>query len=526
MNSALRSLPIGLLAATTLAHGQADPAAIQKIVEEGKNRSQVMKHLYEITHKIGPRLTGSPQLSKAEEWAMRKFREYGCTNVHLDKWGDIPVGFERGKRQIGRMVSPFESDFQFTTMNWTPGTDGLVRAEVVFAPKTMDEFNAQKDNLKGKWLLSTRAASMRGPQRDPAALALDKAISESGIHGRIFGARDERVHSSGNWRDKSYEKRPTDVEIIVRKSDFDRMSRNIEFGRKPVVEFDIENRWIKGPLPQYNVVADLKGTEKPDEMVIICGHLDSWNSPGSQGTSDNATGVVTAIEAARILHKAGIKPKRTIRFILWGGEEQGLLGSRAYVQKHKDTLGKISAVLNDDGGTNYQGGYTGIATMKAMMEEAFAPTVAAFPDLPMQFVTVPNMPASGSSDHAPFNWEGVPGFFTIERGRADYGFVWHTQNDRFEYAIPEYLVQSSTNHALVSYYLANAPTLLPRGPKPPPRTTRLNLDHDEAVGSDHMYEDPSAHMKANHDHEDDYILEFRHRLRWMYRTFTSSVAQR
>jgi hypothetical protein len=268
---------------------------------------------------------------------------------------------------------------------------------------------------------------------------------------------------------------------------------------------------VPGPIPQYNVVADLKGSEKPDEMVIVCGHFDSWNSPGSQGALDNGNGACVAMEAARILSAAKVKPKRTIRFVLWSGEEQGLLGSRGYVETHKAEMDKVSVVLNDDGGTNYQGGYAGIAAMKPVMEAAFAPTVAAFPTMPMSFDVVAEMPQGGSSDHAPFNWVGVPGFFTKETGRSDYGYAWHTQNDRFELAIPEYMVQSSTNHAIVSYNIANLDGLLPRDKKPAPRVA-MRLDHAMAVGADHLYEDP-----RNHDHEDDWALEQADRLARMTR---------
>jgi hypothetical protein len=491
--------------ATATAHGQADPATVERIVDIGKNRNQVMRTLKSLTD-IGPRLTGSPKLRRAQDWAMGQFRRYGLKNVRLEKWGDVPVGFERGNRQMGRMVSPFVSEIGYTTQCWMPGTKGKVLAEAVLAPKDAAEATARAADLKGKWVVMTTPSTMRGPAANTEELR--KALGEAGVAGIVFGAADERVHSSGNWRDKTFEKRPTTVEILVRKSDHDRILRNIHLGRRPTLEFDIENKWFRGPIDQYNVVADLVGTEKPDEMVIVCGHLDSWNSPGSQGTCDNGTGSSVALEAARILSAAKARPKRTIRFVLWSGEEQGLLGSRGYVITHKDELDKISAVLNDDGGTNYQGGYVGIETMRPMMEAAFAPTQRAFPTLEMKFNVVAAMPQGGSSDHAPFNWEGVPGFFTIESGKADYGRVWHTQFDQYKEAIPEYLIQSSTNHAVVAYSLANAPTMLPRGPKPPPRPQTVNLNHNEAIGADHMFQD--------HDHSDDYWLDKIDRMpRWI-----------
>ena len=336
------------------------------------------------------------------------------------------------------------------------------------APQTMADFERDKARLKGAWVIEYAGTGMRGPTKveDPE---IKKALNDLGIAGRIFGTQDERVWSHGTYKDKTIDKHPTDVQIVVSRPDYDRIVRNIRFGRKTVLEFQAENKWFKGPIPQYNVVAEIKGTEKPDEVVIVCGHLDSWNSPGSQGANDNGTGTVTAMEAARILEAAHARPKRTIRFILWSGEEQGLLGSLGYVKAHEAEWDKISAVLNDDEGSNYQSGYWGYAVMKPMLEQAYAPTVKAFPNMPQHFDVYSNMANDGGSDQAPFNYVGIPGLSCRQAGKQNYGHVWHTQFDRYEEAIPEYLVQASTNHAVVSFNLASADTLLPRGPKPPPR---------------------------------------------------------
>ncbi len=453
---------------TSLAYSQGEPSTLDRIIDQGKNHSQVVQRLHELCFDIGPRVTGSPKLEKAQAWAMSKFKSWGLTNIHLEKWGEVPVGFERGDRQVGRMVEPFAAPISFTTMNWTPGTNGLVRADAVLAPETLADFERDKAKLKGAWVVCYGGTGMRGPTKveDPA---IRKALNDLGIAGRIYGTQDERVWSHGTYKDKTFEKRPTEVQVVVSKPDYDRIVRNIRFGRKTTLEFDAENKWFKGPIPQYNVVAEIRGTEKPDEVVIVCGHLDSWNSPGSQGANDNGTGSVEAIEAARILAAAHAQPKRTIRFILWSGEEQGILGSQAYVKAHEAELDKISAVLNDDDGSNYQSGYWGYEVMKPMLVRAYGPTVKAFPDKPQHFDVYSNMANDGGSDQAPFNWVGVPGLSVRQAGKQNYSHVWHTQFDRFEEAIPEYLVQSATNHAVVSYNLACAETLLPRGPKPAPK---------------------------------------------------------
>ena len=491
----------------SLAPAQSGPSVADatRIIDEGKNHNRVMSTLRGLTN-IGPRLTGSPQLARAQRWAMDQFKRSGCQNVHLEKWGETPFGFERGPRQVGRMVTPFVSNFQFSTPNYAPGTHGLVRGPAVKMPADLAAVTAQKESLKGAWVIMPKFVGVRGPGE--ANSELDLAADAAGIAGRIYGEEKELVHSHGNWRGKSFDKPPTQVQVVVRRSDYNRITRNIDFGRHPQVEIDAENKWYRDPVPQYNVVAEIPGTDLKDEVVVICGHLDSWNSPGSQGACDNGTGSSVTIEAARILRAAKVQPRRTIRFILWSGEEQGLLGSRGYVETHKDELGKIVAVLNDDGGSGYQAGYHGIAAQKPILEAAFAPTVAAFPNMPQTFTVVPSYDGGGSSDHAPFAWAGVPAYFTVEGGsKADYGYVWHTQNDRYEAAVPEYLVQSSTNHAVVAFYLATINEQLPRFE---PKATAIDLNHSLAVGADHMYEDPKIH--AMHDHTDDYVLELADRL--------------
>ncbi len=469
------SLFIAFFASQALAQeapvDQRDPIITQRIVQEGKYHSGIMQILKELTDN-GPRLTSSSGLERAEQWALAKFRSYGLSNVHLEKWGEYPVGFDRGKCS-GAMVAPIARDFEFTTQSWTEGTHGRKQGQAVYAPTTMDEFNKAKSSLKGAWVIyksaPPRPPRLRPGETPPAPTAEEKAaadlrtaIAGAGILGAVYPSRNELCVTSGSYRDKTFDKHPMDVQIMIRKSDMDAIDKYLGAGKAVTLAFDINHSFRPGPISNYNVVADLPGSDKPDEMVIVSGHLDSWDGPGSQGALDNGVGTSTTVEAARILAAVHARPRRTIRFILWTGEEQGLFGSQGYVRDHKADLDKISAVLVDDGGTNYQGGYVGLASQQAMMEQAFAPMNLAFPDMPEKFVAGASMPRGGGSDHASFNAVGVPGFFTIETGRSNYQLVHHTQNDRFDMAIPEYLVQSGTNHACVSYYLACAPAMLPR----------------------------------------------------------------
>ena len=455
------TLPIALLALLPTSP-TTESATIDAMIREGKDRSQVMTKLTELCTKFGPRLTGSPRLEKAQKWALAEFRGLGLKNVHLDEWGEVPVGFDRGDANSARLITPDRSeDLVFTTPCWTNGTKGKVKAEAVLLPDTEEEVERAKGTLAGKWVvIATPTAPLpRGRRTEDPRLKLLDTLPIAGI---VRGSRDERVLTGGTWTGKTYADHPGVPQILVRKSEYDKIAYEIENRQRPVLEISADNRWYPGPVKQYNVVADLVGSEKPDEIVIVSGHFDSWNGPGSQGCCDNGTGSMTALEAARILTKVGAKPKRTIRFILWSGEEQGLYGSRGYVKNHPDELPKISAVIVDDGGTNYHGGFVGIAAQKAIMEAAFAPVAAAFPSMPMEFRTGERMPKGGGSDHASFNAVGVPGFFTLETGVSNYTYLHHTQHDNLSQAIPAYLVQSSVDHAVVAYSLANLPDLLPR----------------------------------------------------------------
>lgn len=499
-----------------------DKATIDRIIDEGKNRSRVMAHLEHLTKKIGARLTGSAAAEKANRWCADQYNAWGLTNVQVEEWGTIPVRFDRGP-SVGRIVSAAAPDdgsrgdagwktvreLEFTTSAWSPGTNGLVRGHVVAMPASEAEYTAAKESLKGAWVLMPNEegtgmrrggaagaryrAAMEARTKvaeegiDPASLTWEDRMLFDGINGFISSSQDERVWTGAapDWRKLDPERLPVDVFITVRGSDYDYIKSGMEEGKDFKVEFDLKNQFTTGPISCYNTIAEIRGTEKPDEIIIISAHLDSWNGPGSEGCTDNGTGSSVTLEAARILSAVGAQPKRTIRFAHWTGEEQGLLGSRGYVEKHKDELTKtVSACFVDDGGTNYEGGLKAIAEMVPMLAAATAPVNSAFPELKVNVQTVRRMPRGGASDHAAFNAVGIPGFFWDEVGRADYGYGWHTQHDTLELAIPEYLVQSATCAAITAYNLACADTLLPRqAPLPPgaeeeerPRRRRPNAE--------------------------------------------------
>lgn len=272
------------------------------------------------------------------------------------------------------------------------------------------------------------------------------------------GRRPELITTGGRWP-ASMADIPTTPAIKLLKEQYDAIKERLADGQDVVLEFDIRNHFKPGPVTYYNVIADIPGTEFPDEYVIIGGHIDSWD--GATGTVDNGTGVSTTLEAARILMAAGAKPRRTIRFMVWGGEEQGLLGSRHYVENNPDLMPKISCCIVHDGGTNYLGGIAGVKSQLDDFNKIFAPLINLNPDLPFE-VTETQALRGGGSDHASFLRAGVPGFFWRQRGRANYTFAHHTQHDTYEEAIPEYQRHSSIVVAIGALGIANLDHLLSR----------------------------------------------------------------
>lgn len=468
---------------TSNAHAQGAPEVVQSLIEEGTERSQVWSTLEDLCLNIGPRLTGSAGLERASVWARGRFQDYGLSNAHLWKWGEVPVRFDRGPSSV-KMVAPDELDFEFTTRAWAPGTDGPMRGRVVKMPTTREELEAVRADLPGAWILenaSARRRRMRDQSREEredgrkAREEIAEAIEAAGIAGKLQPSRNDQVVTGGvrNWLDLTMDTLPTERAIAIRKKDAEAIEERLAEGAVVELEADLVHWFTEGPFPVFDVIAEIPGTEFPDEVVIISAHLDSWNGPGSQGCQDNGTGATVMVEAARILAAVGVQPRRTIRVCLWSGEEQGLHGSRKYAEWLRDTgqMDGVSACFVDDGGTGYQGGLVCTEAMEPMLSTAIAAVNERFPEMPISVSVQDKMPSGGSSDHASFNRLGVPGFYWTEKGLTgrearDYRFVWHTQNDTTRYAVEDNLVQSAVCSAVTAYNLAMADTILPRYVEP------------------------------------------------------------
>ncbi|MEO6710925.1 MAG: M20/M25/M40 family metallo-hydrolase [Planctomycetota bacterium] len=498
---ALTLLPI-LTSALGFALPQSGDAA--KIIELGRSDSRVMEHLDHLANRIGPRLTGSDGLQNACVWTREQFESFGLKNCRLEQWGEFPVGFNRGPA-TGRMVTPEQKELHFGTNAWTAGTSGPVLGLALLAPTNDEELTKVRSKLKGAWIIApaaparpergpaspvasgadganraggaagsrpaaggtTEAGAARGPGAGGSANPpvdrefrdkLDKLYESEGIAGTIRAGRGDLILTGGNSK-VAFDKLPTRPSITLLAAEHKEICERLKAGDEVKLEFDIRNWFEKGPIALNNVIAEIPGSEKPDEVVIVGGHIDSWD--GATGTTDNGTGCATTMEAARLLVKSGVKPKRTIRFMLWSGEEQGLLGSAAYVKAHKAEMAKISAVLVHDGGTNYCAGITATPPMVKPFEAIFAPVIALDSELPFKVSEVKGL-SGGGSDHSSFLSADVPGFFWSQRGKANYNHTHHTQFDTYDQAIPLYQQNSAIVIAVGALGIANLPELLSR----------------------------------------------------------------
>jgi hypothetical protein len=500
---------IGLSGPSLVGAGDKDSAKVkslevERIVSVGHEDSQVMDHLDWLCNRIGPRLTGSDNLTNACEWVRDRFASYGIANARLESWGEFPVGFNRGP-WFGRVIQPEAKALEFMTMAWSAGTKGAVRGKAVLAPKDKKELDEAKakGTIAGAWVLLPRPGQS-GPRPDPAFLrSLRKELEGAKPAGIVAPSSSDLLVTSGVQR-IAWDKLPTVPAVTLLRKQFEEIVGWLKEGKTVTLEFDIRNHFKKGPVKLYNVIADIPGAELPDEFVIVGGHIDSWD--GATGATDNGTGVATTLEAARILTKAGVKPKRTIRFMLWSGEEQGLLGSAAYVKAHKDLTPKISAVLVHDGGTNYLSGIGATEAIVSDFEQVFAPIKELDKKYPFEVRKVPGL-FGGGSDHASFLAANVPGFFWRQAGSARYQRTHHTQYDTFDAAIPEYQKHSSLVVALAACRIANLDHLLSREKLRAPGSTAnrrmLGVQLDEMTVVE--VEDDSAGQKGGMKEGDEIL---------------------
>src|SRR5216684_6080 len=461
-------------------------AADVQILSEIRDHSQAMENLEYLSDEIGARLTGSPQLKQANDWTAAKFREYGLSDVHLEPW-TIAHSWTRGTARA-RIVSPVEHPLTIAAAGWSPGTSGALRGPVVyFDAKTKDDFGKFHGKLKGAIVIyqepeilsppkpqNPNAEMIRPMQTPPPVKGEPPAPSPFAALQEAARARNEFFKQEGVAAVLRDSNKPHGLlnmtgiggekfEIgaiptaFVTGEGYRMLFRMLKHG-KVEVETEMSNSFSDKPVDVYNTVAEIRGSEKPDEVVLLGAHLDSWDL--GTGTTDNGTGSMVVLEAARALAKLNLKPKRTIRFVLFSGEEEGLVGSKMYVDAHKNELEKISGVLVHDTGTgrvltlglhdNYQD--------REIVDKVLAPLRALK-------LLEPSMLRQFGTDHASFNDVGVPGFWVIQDG-AEYSKTHHSQSDTFDKAWKDDLNEGAQVLAAWAYNTAPLPEMLPRRPLP------------------------------------------------------------
>jgi carboxypeptidase Q len=481
-------LVVLIAAAPLAAQSSVDTSGAGALIDQAMNHSQVMQNLEHLSDVIGARLSGSPAMRRANDWTAQQFRSYGLSAA-LEPY-TFGVTWARGTASF-RLLAPFQRAVTAHSWAWTQGTGGrtLSGPVVLTDVSTPESLAVYRDKVKGAWVLPRAPFPIWNPDgppmsaKDSAELdakiklrsSLSADTSASAVAARrqyqldlpymlkAAGALGTLVDGSKEFGLMTMSGSPTRVaplpSVVIAHEDYALLARLIGSGVTPRVQGRVENQLGKTPVQQWNTVAELKGSDRPGEVVILGAHLDSWDL--GTGTTDNGTGSMVVLEAARALAQSGLKPKRTIRFILFSGEEEGLLGSRAYAEAHAAQADSIQAVLVLDNGTGAVKGQAlqGRKDLEGLWKQLLAPVATLNAD------SVRDANKNGT-DHLSFLPYGVPGFNfdQLERG---YNHTHHSQTDTYDNAVPDDLKQASAVMAVTAYELANLPEMLPRGPKSP-----------------------------------------------------------
>ncbi|HEY7863495.1 MAG TPA: M20/M25/M40 family metallo-hydrolase, partial [Thermoanaerobaculia bacterium] len=475
------------LAVPVLAEEAVDLDAMQRIRQEGFRDSKVMEAADELTNGIGARLTGSPAMKKANEWARDKLASWGLSNARLEPWSPFGRGWVWESATL-RMVTPETTELLAYPEAWSLGTNGPVRGPAIrLKAETKEELEKYKGQLAGKIVLlgqPREVASRETPdlhrydakgleelaryeipgtkpprynreellkRREVRRAAMKMLTEEKALAilspGRFDGGA-VGVQAAGSWNTKEPEVMPS---LSVASEHYGRVARLLDKGVPVDLEINVVARYLPDVPTQWNTIAEIPGTDKKEEIVLIGAHLDSWHA--ATGATDNAAGVVACMEAMRILKEAGLRPRRTIRIALWSGEEQGLFGSRGYVKDHygswpiapedaelpfyrrkkagplqlKADHGKLFAYFNMDNGS---GKIRGIyAEENAAAIPVFKAWIEPLEDLGVTTVT---MNGTSNTDHDSFDEVGLPGFQFIQDGLEYFTRTHHSNMDLYE----------------------------------------------------------------------------------------------
>lgn len=525
-----RAMAVALLiggAATFSAEERIDSDLNTRIRDEGMNHSQVMRTLHFLTDVYGPRLTGSPSLKAAGEWSIKTMEGWGMKSGHLEPWDFGHPGWTNDLAW-GAITSPVKDTLVLEVLSWTPGTKGTVHGKAVniavpdqpTAEELTTYLETVKSQVRGAIVLAGKPRFVPVNLTPPAKRNADEDVKarfdpsnpnagqrgrgrgqqtprEGALTARQLAARIDqflvdngalvRVNDAGRehgqiiaFDNSTFDLAKAVPTVVVRNEDYGRIARILADGTPVELAFNIVNRTYPEGRTAYNTIAEIPGTDRKDEVVMMGGHLDSWHS--ATGATDNAIGCSIMMEAARILEKLGVQPRRTIRVALWSGEEQGILGSQAYVKEHfgsfeapKAEYGKLVGYLNIDTGTGQLRGASvfGPAPAAATMREILAP----FQDLGIYGASSSSSRAVGGTDSTAFSNAGLPGI-GFQQDPIEYNtHTHHTNLDTYERVIEEDVKKAAVIVASTIYHLASRDEMLARfapadmPPPPAPRAT-------------------------------------------------------
>jgi carboxypeptidase Q len=448
--------------------------ALTAIAGQGMMSSESYDDLAELSDYIGGRVTGSPEAAKAIEWGLAKMKAMGLENVRAENW-KLTRGWTRVSADA-ELLSPIRRRLVVDSMGWVGSTPkGGAEAEVVSVDinKLDQEMKQNAGSWPGKVLIVVRKGpAPTGPEATGAfakfgdflkAAANQHAVAVIGGQGGSTAVGMRLTHTGAMGFDSYYEI-PV-VSMIA--EDQQQLERFLDQGKKVRIKIDVQNRVSNGPVDSANVVGEIRGTEHPEQVVVVGGHLDSWDL--AQGATDDGCGVATTLGAAKAIKLSGFRPKRTIRFVLFTGEEQGLLGSLAYTKIHKDEMSNHLAALILDNG---QGPVVGL---NLGGRDDLIPAVNKFADSVKGFgeVKVDDRPVFGT-DAGPFVLAGLPGI-NMGQDSPEYKFTHHSAVDTLDKVKPDMMIRDSTMMALAAFWIADRPERL-ASPWPAERTAKMLIE--------------------------------------------------
>jgi carboxypeptidase Q len=515
-----------------------DLDVVTKIRDEGFHHSKVMETASELMDRIGPRLTGSPQMKEANEWTVKQLSEWGMSNAHLETWGPFGRGWTYEGCSV-RMTAPDHAELLALPEAWTPGTNGPVRAKAIHVDvQSADELEKFKGKVAGlivffgeprptglhekpesqrfdeaslekvwQYEIERKPRYNREEYRKLYALrkAARKFLEEEKALAVVLPGRGDmgtfNVQGGGTWKLGDPKGVPT---LSMESEHFGRVMRLLDRDVPVELEMDVRARFIDEDLMQWNTIAEIPGTDRKDEIVMLGAHLDSWHA--GTGATDNGAGSAVAMEVMRILKTLNVKPRRTIRIGLWSGEEQGLFGSRAYVSEHfaswpppppedkdkpwflrkrygpltfKPGFSKLSAYFNLDNGS---GKIRGIYTEEnAAVVPIFQAWLEPLKDLGATTVT---MNTTTGTDHQSFDQVGLPGFQFIQDELEYETRTHHTNMDLYERLQKSDLMQAAVVMSCFVYDAAMRDGMLPRKPLPKLETRKKEAPNEERAGKE------------------------------------------